>query len=70
MPGRRPKKPMKIGLELTAAIERGKEVLARDPEVERSAAASEFAKQIVADLSPEAKDRAAWVTISRFLLSD
>jgi hypothetical protein len=58
-----------IGRELTAAIDRGKEVLAqaeRDPK----AAASEIAKQIVSDLSPEAKDRAAWVTISGLLLMD
>jgi hypothetical protein len=58
-----------VGLELTAAIERGKEVLSQ-AEGDRSAAASELAKQIVQDLSPGAKDRAAWVTISRLLLAD
>lgn len=58
-----------IGRELTAAIERGKEVLAQ-AEGDHSAAAAELAKQIVQDLSPEARDRAAWVTISRLLLAD
>jgi hypothetical protein len=58
-----------VGRELTAAIERGKEVLAQ-AEGDPSAAAAELAKQIVQDLSPEARDRAAWVTISRLLLAD
>ena len=58
-----------IGRELTAAIDRGKEVLAQ-AEGDPKAVASEIAKQIVGDLSPEAKDRAAWVTISGLLLMD
>jgi hypothetical protein len=58
-----------IGRELSAAIERGKEVLAQgggDPR----AAAPELAKVIVGDLSSQARERAAWVTITRLLLSD
>ena len=58
-----------VGRELTSAIGRGKEVLAQS-QGDQSAAAAELAKQIVQDLSPEAKDRAAWVTISRLLLAD
>ena len=63
-----PKKPTRSAASC-AAIERGKEVLDQ-AQGDQSAAASELAKQIVQDLSPEAKDRAAWVTISRLLLAD
>jgi hypothetical protein len=58
-----------IGRELTAAIERGKEVLER-AEGDRWDAASALAEQMLNDLSPEAKDRAAMVTITRFLLAE
>jgi hypothetical protein len=67
--GQSPEEGDEVGREIMSAIERGKEVLEK-AEGDRREAASPLAKQIVNDLSPEAKDRAAWVTIGRLLLSE
>lgn len=63
-----PEEADEVGREIMAAIERGREVLQRAEGDQE--AASALANQIVKDLSPEAKERAASVTITRFLLSD